>query len=100
MNTTILQLKRLYDYACYIPAIGFVTVAIVGIAGCLALALGALWLVAELCLLVLQVVIECFTTMSTLYSQSDPLIKFVLLVTIGYVIYRAGRRLLARKRTK
>lgn len=68
-----------------------------GIAAALALVLAALWFLAEFALLTVQTIVECMNALGTTYQAADPLIKFCLLVVIGYVLYRAGKYILARR---
>lgn len=76
---------------------GLALIIWLGVAAAIALALAALWLVAQLALLTLQTIVECMNAIGTTYQAADPLIKFCLLVVIGYVVYRAGKRFLARR---
>lgn len=76
---------------------GYMLVIFLGIAAIVAIVLGCLWAIAQLFLLVLQCVIECLSTIGTTYQAADPLVKFLILVAIGFLVYRAGKWFLARR---
>lgn len=62
----------------------------------IALVFVALWLLVELAQLLLTATVEACNTIGATYASADPLIKFLLLVALGFVVYRAGQRLLRR----
>ena len=70
-----------------------------GIAAALALAIGVVWALAQLLLLALESIVECMNAIGATYAGADPLVKFLLLVSIAYVAYRAAR-VAVRKRER
>lgn len=75
-----------------IYATGLLTILTLGTLATILLCIAALWLVAQVVTLLLASAIECLSTVAQLYTASDPRIKFVLLVAIGYAVYRVARR--------
>jgi hypothetical protein len=78
--------------------IGLFTVLFTGIAACVCIVFGLLWLLIQFALIVIQASIETMQSIGLLYLSSDPLIKFCLLVAIGYVVYRLLTRARASQR--
>ena len=56
----------------------------------------ALWGLVELATLLLTATVEACNTIGQTYTVADPLVKFLILVAIGFVMYHAGRRVLRR----
>lgn len=82
-----------------IAAIGLVTVVSMGVAACIVIVLALLWLVVHLALITLQAFIETLSTIGATYAAAaDPLVKFLLLVAIGYVMYRVYRKIASKGR--
>ncbi len=75
---------------------GYMAIVVMGILSCIALLFAALWLLVQFCFLVLASMIEVLQTIGALYAASDPLIRFFVLVSIGYALYRLCQ--LLRKR--
>lgn len=73
-------------------ATGLMTILALGTLSLIALILAALWLFVQLAALILQCVVECLTTIGYLYASADPLIKFLILVSVGFVVYRLVRK--------
>jgi hypothetical protein len=75
-----------------IAAIGLITVVSVGVTTCIMLVLALLWLVVHLALLTLQAFVETLSAIGTTYAAADPLVKFLLFVALGVVMYRVYRK--------
>lgn len=88
-DSTIVLDRRLF---AYIPAIGFLTVAIVGIAGCFALVCCVLWLVAQLLLLIVQSLTECFSLLGETFQTADPFTRLLILICFSLAGYWIARR--------
>lgn len=71
---------------------GLLTVLFLGILACIAVIFAALWATVQIATLLLTSVIEALTSVGTTYQSADPMIRFLLLVTIGYIVWRAMRR--------
>lgn len=71
-----------------VSTIGLLVVMVIGVCASIALVLFLLWGTCQLLLLAVQSSIEALSVIGTLYATSDPFIKFCLLVSIGYIIYR------------
>jgi hypothetical protein len=68
--------------------VGLATVAIAGVCTCVILVFALMWAVVNVGLLVIQSFIEVMHTIGILYTQSDSLIKVLLLAAIAFCIYR------------
>lgn len=77
-------------------ATGFLVVLTLGTFAVIGLCIAAFWLLVEVCSLLLQVTIETLSTIGQTYGEADPMIRFLLLVAIGYVLYRLGRHIFRR----
>lgn len=91
------MLQDLHSYLtpqrqAHIYATGLMTIVALGTISLIALCLAALWLLIELATLIVQSVVECLTTIGTTYASADPLVKFLILVGIGFVVYRLVRK--------
>lgn len=80
----------------HLYASGALTIIILGTLALFALCLVALWAVVELAALLLQSALECLTTVGATYASADPLVKFLILVGIGAVLFYLARRFLRR----
>lgn len=80
----------------HIYATGLLTIITLGTFAVIAACLAALWLLVELATLLLTAMVEACNTIGQTYASADPLVKFLILVALGFVVYRAGRRLLRR----
>lgn len=68
-------------------------VFMVGLGAILLAILAALWVVAQIALLIIQAVIETCSSIATTFQAADPLVKFCLLVCVGFVVYLAVQRM-------
>lgn len=80
----------------HVYAAGLLTIITLGTFAVIAACFVALWLLVELATLLLTATVEACNTIGQTYASADPLVKFLLLVAIGFVVYHAGRRLLRR----
>ena len=74
--------------------VGLFTFVSVGLAACLALAVGAFYLVVSFVLLLFQAVGEVFSGLAVAWVGADPVLKLLLLglaVYGGYCFYRCKR---------
>jgi hypothetical protein len=56
------------------------------------LLVGVVWSLFKLVELALTAIVEACNTIATTYNGADSLVKFLILLAIGYVIYRVVRR--------
>lgn len=77
--------------------VGFMAVIFMGVVSTIVLLFFALWLVFQFCFLALASVIEAAQSVGSLYSSSDSMIRFLILVSLAYGAYRAGRHLLRKR---
>lgn len=80
----------------HIYATGLLTILTLGTLAAIAACLAAIWLVVELATLLLTATVECCATIGATYAGADPLVKFLILVALGFVACHTGRRLLRR----
>ncbi len=74
--------------------VGLLTFVFVGVAACVALIVGAFYLVVSFVLLVLQALTEVFSGLAATWAGADPLLKVVILAALiygGYRLYRSWR---------
>lgn len=69
-------------------ALGLTTIFVLGSLTLIVAMVAALWLAFQAVVLLLTSVVECCSTIGTLYSGADPLVRLLILVILGYVIYR------------
>ena len=68
--------------------VGLLTFVSVGAAACFALVAAAFFLVVQFFLIVLQSTLEAFSCIGALWAGADPFVKLVILVALGYGVYR------------
>ena len=73
-------------------AAGMLTILALGTLASFAVVLTVLWLLVQFVALLFQSMIEALASIGQLYATSDSLIKFLILVAIGYSLYRLVRR--------
>ena len=71
-----------------VVAIGLLTFVCVGVAVCFALVVVTFYFVVQLVLLLLQVIVETFSSVSVTWVNADPFVKLFILVALGYGAYR------------
>lgn len=81
----------------HIYAAGFLTILTLGTLATIALCLASIWFLVELAQLLLAAIVESCSTIAATYTAADPLVRFLMLVAIGYLIYSVGRRAIARR---
>jgi hypothetical protein len=79
-----------------IYAQGLLILLALGTLTAIGLCIAALWLLVEVIQLLLTAIVEACTTIGATFQAADPLVKFLLLVAIGFVLYRAGQHFLRR----
>lgn len=94
MSNQILTNQRAFAYA---QVSGVLTIMFLGMAAAAALVIGAIWLLAQVALLALQSLTECISTIGSTYQGADAFTRFLILVSIGYVVYRVLRRVFTRR---
>ncbi len=80
----------------HLYATGMLTILTLGTLASIAAVVAALWLLVQVVILCLESTIEALTTVGATYQAADPLVRFLILLTIGAVLYRAGRFMLRR----
>ncbi len=80
-------------YAC-----GLFTIMGLGTLSLIALVFVALWACLQFVTLLLDSLIECLTTASSLFDKSPDIVKLTILVSIGFVLYRAVQQSWSRGR--
>lgn len=73
-------------------AAGMLTILALGTLASFAVVLTALWLLVQFVALLFQSMIEVLSSLGATYQAADPLIRFLMLVAIGYTLYRLVRR--------
>lgn len=68
-------------------ATGFLVIITLGTLASIGLCIAALWLLVELGQLLLTAIIECCQSIGATYQAADPLVRFLILVSIGFVVY-------------
>lgn len=86
MSTTILQQKRLFDYA---PAIGLITVLLLGMIAALTVILAALWIVAGFCFLLVSSIATTSQAIAVTFGQANPNMQLLVYLLLAYAVYRA-----------
>lgn len=71
----------------HIYATGLVSLITLGTFALIALCFVALWMVVQFATLLLTSMIEALSTVGQLYATSDPMIKFLILVSLGSMVY-------------
>lgn len=71
---------------------GLVALLTFGTLGLVAACLAVFWLVLQFVLLAFQSITECSQAIDTTFQAADPLIKFFMLLAVGYALYRVVRR--------
>lgn len=77
-------------------AMGLTTIFILGTLALIAVCLICAWLVFQLAVLILSSIVESASLIATTYMAADPLVKFLILLAIGYVLYRLTRKVWRR----
>lgn len=75
---------------------GFMFIITLGIFTAIGLVIAALWLLVQIATLALQSAIEALASVGQTYQAADSLIRFLILVALGYIIYRVVQRVLRR----
>ncbi|HVU68017.1 MAG TPA: hypothetical protein VHD63_12840 [Ktedonobacteraceae bacterium] len=76
----------------HIYATGLLTILTLGTLAAIGACLAALWALVELATLLVTSIVECCSLFGQTYASADPLVKFLLLVALGFVIYRVMRK--------
>lgn len=71
---------------------GLLVVLFLGILASIGVVVAALWLLVQVVTLLLTSVIEALDSLGALYQAADPMIRFFLLVAIGFLAWRIIRR--------
>lgn len=79
-----------------IITVGLFTVLSLGVIAAIALVIGAFWCLFQLTFLALQSIIEVSRSIGATFNAADPLVRFLILVAIGCVVFRASKRVFAR----
>lgn len=78
--------------SAHVAATGALAVIAIGTIGTVVLVLAAIWLAVQFIALILTATVEVCTTIATTYNGADSLVKFLILLACGYVVYRVVRR--------
>lgn len=76
------------QHQAHIYATGFTALIALGTLSLVAMCLAALWLVFQLAVLILASVVECSSLISALYQDSPPVLKVLILASIGFALYK------------
>lgn len=76
---------------------GMLTILILGSLAAFTLVIGAFWIVVQVATLAMTSIVEALGSIGATYQAADPMIRFLILISIGYVLYRVGQRFLARR---
>lgn len=79
---------------------GLLMVMFLGMTSALALAFGILYALAQLLLLVVRAIVETSQAIGATFQAGDSLTKFLILFIVGYILYHAGKRIIARRSTR
>lgn len=71
---------------------GLVALLTFGTFGLLATCIAALWLLFQFVLLAFQSMVECGNAIAATFQAADPLIRFLMILAVGFVLYRIVRR--------
>lgn len=75
---------------CY--AMGFITLFTLGTLALIALLFAAFWLLVQLVAIFLAGIIEACNAIGSTFQAADPLVKTILLIAIGALIYQIVRK--------
>lgn len=76
----------------YAQIAGTLAILLTGVTAVLALALGAIWLVAQFVLLVFTALAACFSQMGETWQAADSFTRLLMLVCIAFAGYWIARR--------
>lgn len=76
----------------HIYASGLLALLSLGTFALIAVCIAAFWLLIQFALLALQSIVECSHAIGTTFQSADPLVKFLMLLACGFVVYRVARR--------
>ena len=71
-----------------VVAIGLLTFVCVGAAACFALVAAVFYFVVQLFLIILQAIVETCSMFGATWVNADPFVKLLILVALGYGVYR------------
>lgn len=71
-----------------VVAIGLLTFVCVGVAACFALVAAVFYFVVQLFLILLQAIVGTFFCIGVTWVNADSFVKLVILVVLGYGVYR------------
>ncbi|HEU5376454.1 MAG TPA: hypothetical protein VFV38_13505 [Ktedonobacteraceae bacterium] len=83
------------QHQAHIYASGLATIFVLGTLSLVVVCLAALWCVFQLAVLILASIVECSLLISALYQDSPPVLKLLILASIGFMLYKTvqkGRR--------
>lgn len=75
----------------HIYASGMLTIITLGTLALIAACFAALWLLVEMATLIFTAIVESCALIGQLYTSADPLVKFLILLSISYASYRLIR---------
>lgn len=78
-------------YIQYLPAIGLVTILLMGVIACFALIVASLWALAQFALIATSAIIECSQTINATFVAGDALTKLLLLCIVGWLVILVGK---------
>lgn len=76
----------------YVYRSGLVALLSLGTLSLLALCLAACWLLFRFVLLAFQSMLECGQAIDNTFQAADPLVRFLMILAVGFVLYRIVRR--------
>jgi glycopeptide antibiotics resistance protein len=71
---------------------GMAVLLTLGTFALVALCIAAFWLLLQFVLLAFQSMVECGNAIESTFQSADPMIRFLMLLAIGFVLYRIVRR--------
>lgn len=80
----------------HIYATGLLAIITLGTLALIGLCFVALWFLVELAQLLLTAIAESCAIIGQTFTTADPLVKFLILVSLAYLTYRAGKHVLRR----
>lgn len=80
----------------HVFAVGALVIITLGTLATIALCIAALWLLVELATLLLTVTVEACATIGQTFTAADPLVKFLILASIAYIVYRGFKRMVRK----
>lgn len=75
---------------CY--ALGLLVALTLGTLAMIGLVVAAFWLLIQFCALLLSSTLEACSAIGGTFASADPLVKFLILASVAYIVYRVVRR--------